>query len=211
MPLVIALTGGIGSGKSTVAAMLGELGAAVIDTDEIAHRLTAPGQPGARAIGERFGADYLRADGALDRDRMRQLVFSDPAAKKKLEAILHPMIRAEVNAAVRAAHAPYVVIVVPLLVETGAYRDLAQRILVIDCSEQQQMARVMQRNGFTAEAAHAIMASQASRAERLGRAHDVVRNETGLAALRAEVIALHGRYLELAKPGSSPGQIRHPP
>ena len=211
MPLVIALTGGIGSGKSTVAAMLGELGAAIIDTDEIAHRLTAPGQPGARAIGERFGAGYLRADGALDRDRMRQLVFSDPAAKKKLEAILHPMIRAEVSAAVRAAHAPYVVIVVPLLVETGAYRDLAQRILVIDCSEQQQMARVIQRNGFTAEAAQAIMASQASRAERLGHAHDVVRNETGLTALRAEVAALHGRYLELAKQGSSPGQIRHPP
>ena len=211
MPLVIALTGGIGSGKSTVAAMLGELGAAIIDTDEIAHRLTAPGQPGARAIGAQFGADYLRADGALDRDRMRQLVFSDPAAKKKLEAILHPMIRAEVNAAVRAAHAAYVVIVVPLLIETGAYRELAQRILVVDCSEQQQMARVIQRNGFTPEAAQAIMASQVSRAERLGHAHDVVRNETGLTALRAEVAALHGRYLELAKPGSNPGQIRHPP
>src|SRR3990172_9234057 len=116
MPLVIALTGGIGSGKSTVAAILRELGASIVDTDEIAHRLTAPGQPGARAIGEQFGADYLRADGAIDRDRMRQLVFSDPAAKQKLEAILHPMIRAEVNAAVKDAHAPYVVIVVPLLV-----------------------------------------------------------------------------------------------
>ncbi|MBI1990221.1 MAG: dephospho-CoA kinase [Betaproteobacteria bacterium] len=205
MPLVIALTGGIGSGKSTAAAILGELGAAIIDTDAIAHRLTAPGQPGARAIGEQFGAGYLRGDGALDRDRMRQLVFSDPAAKKKLEAILHPMIRAEVNAAVRAAHAPYIVIVVPLLIETGAYRDLAQRILVIDCSEQQQMARVIQRNGFTPEAAQAIMASQVSRAERLGHAHDVVRNETGLTALRADVVALHGRYLELAKQGSSPG------
>ncbi len=205
MPLVIALTGGIGSGKSTVAAMLGELGAAIIDTDEIAHRLTAPGQPGARAIGEQFGADYLRADGALERDGMRQLVFSEPAAKKKLEAILHPMIRAVVNAAVRAARAPYVVIVVPLLVETGAYRDLAQRILVIDCSKEQQMARVLQRNGLTTEAAQAIMASQVSRAERLGHAHDVVRNETGLAALRADVVALHGVYLALAKQGSSPG------
>lgn len=204
MPLVIALTGGIGSGKSTVAAMLGELGADIIDTDAIAHRLTAPGQPGARAIGEQFGADYLRADGALDRDRMRQLVFSDPAAKHKLEAILHPMIRAEVNAAVHVAHAPYVVIVVPLLIETGAYRDLAQRILVVDCSEQQQMARVIQRNGFAPEAAQAIMASQASRAERLGHADDVVRNETDLAALRAGVVALHRRYLDLAKTGPSP-------
>ncbi len=205
MPPVIALTGGIGSGKSTVASMLGELGACIVDTDAIAHRLTAPGQPGARAIGEQFGAGYLRADGALDRDRMRQLVFSDAAAKKKLEAILHPMIRAEVNAAVRAAQAPYVVIVVPLLIETGAYRDLARRILVVDCSEQQQLARVIKRNGFTAEAAQAIMASQASRAERLGHADDVVRNETGLAALRANVAALHRRYLDLAQGGSSPG------
>lgn len=205
MPLVIALTGGIGSGKSTVASMLGELGASIVDTDAIAHRLTAPGQPGARAIGKQFGAGYLRADGALDRDRMRQLVFSDPAAKKKLEAILHPMIRAEVNAAVHAAQAPYVVIVVPLLIETGAYRDLARRILVIDCSEQQQMARVLRRNGFTADAAQAIMASQVSRAERLGHADDVVRNETDLAALRADVVALHRQYLELAQAGSLPG------
>ena len=205
MPLVIALTGGIGSGKSTVASILGELGAPIVDTDAIAHRLTAPGQPGARAIGKQFGAGYLRADGALDRDRMRQLVFSDPAAKKKLEAILHPMIRSEVNAAVRAAHAPYVVIVVPLLIETGAYRDLAQRILVIDCSEQQQMARVLRRNGFTADAAQAIMASQVSRAERLGHADDVVSNETDLAALRADVVALHRSYLDLAQGGSRPG------
>ena len=205
MPLVIALTGGIGSGKSTVAAILGELGAAIIDADEIAHRLTAPGQSGARAIGEQFDTGYLRADGALDRDRMRQLVFSDPAAKKKLEAILHPMIRAEVKAEVRASQAPYVVIVVPLLIETGAYRNLAQRILVVDCSEQQQVARVMKRNGFTAEAAQAIMASQVSRAERLGHADDVVRNETDLAALRADVVALHRRYLDLAQRGSSPG------
>jgi dephospho-CoA kinase len=205
MPLVIALTGGIGSGKSTVAAMLGELGAGIIDTDAIAHRLTAPGQPGARAIGEQFGADYLRADGALDRDRMRELVFSDPAAKQKLEAILHPMIRAEVDAAVRSTHAPYLVIVVPLLIETGAYRDLAQRILVVDCSEPQQMARVIQRSGLTAAAAQAIMASQVSRAERLGHADDIVRNEMDLAELRAEVAALHRRYLDLAQAGPSPG------
>ncbi len=205
MPLVIALTGGIGSGKSTVAAILGELGAGIIDTDEIAHRLTAPGQPGARAIGTQFGAEYLRADGALDRDRMRQLVFSDPAARQKLEAILHPMIRAEVNAAVHATQAPYVVIVVPLLIETGAYRDLARRILVVDCSEELQLARVIQRSGLTAAAAQAIMANQVGRAERLGHADDVVRNEMGLAGLRAEVAALHGRYLDLAQAGCGAG------
>ena len=210
MALVIALTGGIGSGKSTVAAMLGELGAAIVDTDEIAHRLTAPGQPGARAIGAQFGAAYLRADGALDRDRMRKLVFSDQAAKTRLEAILHPMIRAEVAVAVRAAQAPYVVIVVPLLIETGAYRDLAQRTLVIDCSEQQQLTRVHQRNGFTAEAAQAIMSSQASRAERLRHADDIVTNEADLGALRAEVMALHRRYLELAAGDRHAEPVRNP-
>ena len=205
MPLVIALTGGIGSGKSSVAAILKELGAAVIDTDEIAHRLTAPGQPGAHAVGEQFGAGYLRADGALDRDRMRALVFSDPAAKKKLEAILHPMIRAEVNAAVQAAHAPYIVIAVPLLIETGAYRELARRILVVDCSEEQQMARVIRRTGLSAAAVRAIMTSQVSRGERLKHADDVVRNAAGLAELRVEVAALHGKYLELASGGPGPG------
>lgn len=205
MPPVIALTGGIGSGKSSVAAILKELGAAVIDTDEFAHRLTAPGQPGARAIGEQFGASYLRPDGALNRGRMRALVFSDVAARQKLEAILHPMIRAEVNAAVQAAQAPYIVIVVPLLIETGAYRDLAQRILVVDCREEQQLARVILRSGLSADAARTIMASQVSRHERLKHADDVVRNAAGLAELHAKVTALHAKYLELASGGSGQG------
>ena len=128
MALVIGLTGGIGSGKTSVASLLAELGAAVIDTDEIAHSLTAAGQPGARRIGEEFGAEFLSADGALDRARMRELVFSDPSAKKKLEGLLHPMIRAAVTARVNAKiataatrmPAPYIVLVVPLLIETGA-------------------------------------------------------------------------------------------
>ncbi len=204
MPFVIALTGGIGSGKSSVAAILKELGAAVIDTDEIAHRLTAPGQPGAKAIGEGFGAGYLRPDGALNRNLMRALVFSEIPARQKLEAILHPMIRAEVNAAVRVAHAPYVMIVVPLLIETGAYRDLVQRILVVDCREEQQLARVAQRSGLSAETARTIMASQVSRHERLQHADDVVRNAGSLAELHAKVTALHAKYLELAGGGSGP-------
>lgn len=200
MPLVIALTGGIGSGKSSVASILQELGAAIVDTDEIAHRLTASGQPGALAIREQFGAEYLRPDGALDRDRMRELVFGDPAAKRKLEAILHPMIRAEVNTSVKAAQAPYVVVVVPLLIESGgAYRGFARRILVVDCSEEQQIARVMRRSRLGIEAVQAIMASQASRDERLRHADDVVRNDAGLAHLRADVVALHDKYLKLAR------------
>lgn len=198
MPLVIALTGGIGSGKSSVAEILGGLGAAVVDTDAIAHALTAPGQPGAVKIGAQFGPEYLRADGALDRDRMRELVFADPAAKKKLEAILHPLIRLEVDAAVRAAQAPYVVLVVPLLVETGAYRELARRVLVVDCSEATQIARVRQRSGHNEETVRKIMASQASRADRLARADDVIVNDDGLDALRASSAGLHHRYLALA-------------
>jgi dephospho-CoA kinase len=205
MPLVVALTGGIGSGKSTVAAILQELGAAVIDTDEIAHRLTAAGQPGALAVREQFGAEYLLADGSLDRARMRELVFTDTAAKKKLEAILHPMIRAAVAAAVSTAQGPYVVIVVPLLIETGAYRDLAQRILVVDANEEQQTARVMERNGFEIDAVRAIMGAQVGRTERLRHADDIVRNSADLGSLRAETVALHRKYVALARTSANRG------
>ena len=205
MPLVIALTGGIGSGKSSVGNILAELGAAVIDTDEIAHRLTAAGQPGARAIGEHFGAQYLAADGALDRNRMRELVFADPHARQKLENLLHPMIRAEVDAQMSAAaeaakstHAPYIVIVVPLLIETGAYRDRARRVLVVDSDEHQQVARVIRRSGLTDDAVRAIMATQVSRTERLRHADDIVHNDGDLAALRSAVEALHRKYRDLA-------------
>ena len=211
MPFIIVLTGGIGSGKSSVAAIFKTLGAAVIDTDQIAHRLTAPGQPGARAIVDQFGPEYLRIDGALDRDRMRNLAFSDAAARKKLEGVLHPLIRAEVNAEVQRAQAPYIVIVVPLLIETGTYRDLAQRVLVVDCSEEQQLARAIRRDGLAAEAVRAIIASQTGRAERLRHADDIVHNEAGLDALNADVNVLHRRYLERARDGSGYGQTRQPP
>ncbi|MDB5812425.1 MAG: Dephospho-CoA kinase [Betaproteobacteria bacterium] len=203
MAPVIALTGGIGSGKTSVADMLGNLGAAVVDTDEIAHQLTAAGQTGARVVAEEFGREFLDADGALDRTRMRDLVFSDPAAKQRLESLLHPLIRHEVkmrveNFAARPADAvPYIVIVVPLLVETGAYRDLAQRVLVVDCDEDRQIARVMRRSGLAPPQIKAIMANQASREERLRNADDVVRNDGDLEALRAAVEALHLKYLGL--------------
>src|SRR5258706_10470904 len=173
MALVIALTGGIGSGKTSVANLLAELGATVIDTDEIAHEFTAAGQPGARRIGEAFGEEYLDATGALDRKCMRELVFADAAAKQRLESLLHPLIRAEVktrieNAAKKPREAvPYIVIVVPLLIETGAYRKLARRVLVVDCDEPQQIARVMHRSGLTPAAVKAIMANQVSREDRL--------------------------------------------
>lgn len=203
MPLVIALTGGIGSGKSSVADFLSTLGAAVIDTDAIAHRLTAAGQPGAAQICAQFGPQYLCADGSLDRNRMRELVFADPAARKKLEAILHPMIRAEVDAAMRAARAPYVVLVVPLLVETGAYRDLARRVLVVDCSENEQIARVRRRSKLPEETVRGIMASQVSRAERLARADDVIVNDADMETLRRHTAEVHNRYLALAAAGGA--------
>jgi len=203
MALVIALTGGIGSGKTSVADALAEMGAAVVDTDAIAHELTARGKAGAREIARVFGNDYLNSDGALDRPRMRDLVFKDTEAKHKLEAILHPMIRTEVRARIQAAaakgDAPYTVIVVPLLIETGAYRDLSQRILVVDCDEAQQVKRVMQRSGLTADAVRAIMAQQATREERLRHADDIVRNDGDIAALHAAVEALHQRYMALAR------------
>ena len=211
MPFVIALTGGIGSGKSSVADILAALGAAVIDTDAIAHRLTAGGQPGAIEIGKQFGAEYLQSNGALDRDRMRTLVFADPAARKRLEAILHPMIRAEVASALGAVNAPYAVLVVPLLVETGAYRDLARRTLVVDCSESAQIERVRLRSKLTEETIRGIMASQAGRAERLARADDVIVNDADLETLRRRTRAVHERYLALANgEANTPGASEKP-
>ena len=204
MPFVVALTGGIGSGKSSVADLFADCGATVVDTDAIAHALTAAGQPGAVEIGRQFGAEYLDPAGALDRSRMRERVFAEPAARKRLESILHPLIRAQVDAAVAAAAGPYVVLVVPLLVETGAYSALANRVLVVDCSEATQIARVMRRNGHSEETVRRIMASQASRAERLARADDVIVNEGELADLQTRARALHRDYLARAASAGTP-------
>ena len=198
MPLVVALTGGIGSGKSSVAEAFARRGIAVVDTDAIAHELTGPGQPATRAIATAFGPDYLTPEGALDRARMRERVFADDGSRRQLEAILHPLIRAEALRRVAAAVSAYVVLVVPLLVETGAWRDAARRVLVVDCPESLQVERVMKRSGLTADAVRAIMGAQVSRKERLARADDVVLNDGDLAALDTAVEALHRRYLALA-------------
>lgn len=196
---LIGLTGGIGSGKTSAADEFAQLGAGVVDTDAIAHELTGPGGAAMPALREEFGAAYVAADGALDRARMRTLVFGDADARRRLEAVLHPLIRRETMARAAAAQAPYVLLVVPLLLETGAYRDTVQRVLVIDCSEATQIARTMARSRLAEDEVRAIMAAQLPRAERVARADDVIVNEGDRDALREQVRNLHRHYLDLAQ------------
>jgi len=196
---VIGLTGGIGSGKSAAAAEFEKLGAAVVDTDVIAHELTGKGGAALAGIERVFGKDFLSA-GALDRKRMRDHVFADPAAKRALEELLHPMIREESARRIAAARAPYVVHVVPLLVESPDYRRRVDRVLVVDAPEETRVARVRERSRLPEEAVRAIMRTQASRAERLAAADDVIDNGGSRDALRNQVAALHQKYLQFAKP-----------
>lgn len=198
-PLRIGLTGGIGSGKSTVAEMFAELGAGVIDTDRIAHALTAPGGAGIAPIRAAFGNTVLAADGALERAAVRRLVFADSAARARLEAILHPMILAEAKRQLQAAHSAYVVLVVPLLAEhLPLYRPLLDRIAVVDCDAAEQLRRAARRPGMDVEQARAILAAQIAGEQRLAIADDVIDNRAGLAELRARVSQLHAGYLALA-------------
>jgi dephospho-CoA kinase len=198
LPCCIGLTGGIGSGKSSAARFFGELGASVIDTDHIAHELTATGQPALTQIRERLGATCFDSAGALDRACLRRRVFADADAKRELEAILHPLIRAETITRVTAARGPYIVLVVPLLLETGAYRTLVRRTLVVDCEPEVQVARTVARSGLTPAEVRAIMRTQLSRDERLRHADDIISNDGDLAALRRQVIELDRRYRALA-------------
>ncbi len=198
MTFIVGLTGGIGSGKSAAATLFEEFGAAVVDTDAIAHELTAPDGAAIGPIRSAFGDEVVAPNGALDRAAMRRKVFSDVQAKGRLEAILHPMIRAEADRRSAASRAPYVVLVVPLLVESGGYRSRVQRIAVVDCPEAVQVARVMSRSGLSAGEARAIMAAQVGREARLAVADDVIDNGGELAALRPQIEALHRRYLEMA-------------
>ncbi|HUX62897.1 dephospho-CoA kinase [Sulfuricella sp.] len=196
--LVIGLTGGIGCGKSSVARIFAALGAAVIDTDEIAHRLTARGAPTLAAIIEQFGSSYQLPDGNLDRARLRNRVFSDHAAKEKLETLLHPLIKQQVVSEMAEAQGPYLVLVIPLFFETGAYRDLVDRVLVVDCDENQQISRTMSRSKLSAEDVRTVMAHQAPRAERIKQADDILSNRGNHADLEEHVNELHQHYLALA-------------
>jgi dephospho-CoA kinase len=199
-PFSVGLTGGIGSGKSTVADLFAEKGVSVIDTDLIAHQLTASGGLATAPIRSAFGDEFMLPDGAMNRKKMRAAVFADPDAKKKLELILHPLIRAETERAAADAKGAYLLYVVPLLVESGAWKERVSRILTVDCPEELQIQRVMQRNGFTEQQVRAIMKTQVSRAARVAAADDVITNDGNTAELQIQVERLHQGYLSLAKP-----------
>ncbi len=196
-PFRVALTGGIASGKSTVADLFARYGVPLIDTDVIAREVVEPGQPALAEIVAAFGAGILDNDGRMDRRRMRDRVFTDLAARKRLEGILHPAIRAEMERQSAAARGPYQVLVIPLLTESGR-RDHVDRVLVVDAPEELQIARLMQRDHVQREQALAALAAQAKRDARLEFADDVIVNDGDPAALTARVDALHREYLRLA-------------
>jgi len=199
MTYVVGLTGGIGSGKSAVAELFARRGITVVDTDAIAHELTAAGGAAIEPIRESFGSDFITPEGALDRARMRALVFGDPQSKRRLERILHPRIRAESAARIAAAASPYAILVVPLLVESGAERARCQRVVVVDCEEDIQIERVIRRSQLSDVEVRRIMASQVTRQERLDAADDVVDNNGGLDDLAPQVERLHRHFLALAQ------------
>ena len=200
MTLVVGLTGGIGSGKSAAADEFAAHGATVVDTDAIARQLTEKGGTAVAQIEKMFGSTFLDQTGGMDRKKMRDHVFADPAAKRALEALLHPMIREESARRIAAAGGPYVIHVVPLLIESPDYRSRVDRVLVVDCPEETQLARVRARSGLSEDEVRAIMRTQISRAERLAAADDVIDNRGSREALRKQAAALHKKYLQFARP-----------
>ena len=199
MKLAVGLTGGIGSGKSTVADRLAALGATVVDTDEISRHLTGPAGEAMGRLREAFGAHYVAPDGSLDREAMRRLAFEDPDARSRLEAILHPAIRAEADARLARAGGPYAVVVVPLLYETRGYLERVARVLVVDCPEELQVERTAARSRLPEPQVRAIMAAQWPRWRRLQMADDVIWNGGEAAALGPQCERLHRRYVEFAR------------
>lgn len=199
MALVVGLTGGIGSGKSAVAAAFSAVGANVTDTDVISHRLTAPGAKGYDAIVSAFGADVLDAAGALDRSALRRVVFADEGARHRLESVLHPLIRVAALDQVAQWDSPYGILVVPLLLERGGLTNIVDRVLVVDCTEEQQIERVRQRSGLAEDEVRAIMATQLSRDDRLAAADDVIDNSGSVEAIAPAVAGLDRKYRDIAR------------
>ena len=200
----VGLTGGIASGKSTVAKFFAALGVPIIDTDQVARDVVEPGQPPLERLVERFGRAILTPDGHLDRPKLREIVFSDPKARADLEALTHPAIGTAVEAWSAAAGGPYQVLILPLLVEKNLASHV-DRVLVVDCSEELQIRRLQARDGSTDEQARAILDAQTSRTARVKAAHDVIQNEGDLSGVRDQVSALHARYMELTGQSGSGG------
>ncbi len=196
--LRVGVTGGLGAGKSTVSQMFARLGAPVIDADEISHELTARGGNAIPAIRESFGEAAFNPDGSLSRAALRARILADKAAKKELEGILHPRIRAEAGRRLAETNAPYVLLVVPLLLETGAYGDMIDRVLVVDCNEETQLQRALARGGWSETEIRAMLASQASRKDRLAHADDVIDSDCDLAELNSRVAALDREYRRMS-------------
>jgi dephospho-CoA kinase len=198
---VVGLTGGIGSGKSAAAECFRAHGIVIVDADAVAHELTAPGGAAMDAIAAEFGSAVITPEGALDRTAMRHLAFAEPAARERLEHILHPRIRGICDERCAASTSPYALLVVPLLVESGMHKQRCQRLAVVDCPEETQIARVMARNRMQREEVERIMAAQATRAQRLAAADDVIDNSGPPAALAPQIAFLHAKYLDLARIG----------
>lgn len=195
--LRIGLTGGIGSGKSAACHIFAELGVPVIDADQVSREVAATGEPALAAVAELFGSSVLNADGSLDRARVRERIFAEPALRQQLEAILHPLIKQRLITFAATSHAPYVILAIPLLLEAG-WETLVDRVLVIDSPVEQQINRTMQRDSISRQRAEAIIAAQMKRGERLRHADDTVLNDGDLEQLRREIMKLHQRYLALA-------------
>ena len=194
----IGLTGGIGSGKTMVANLFEEQGASIVDTDDVAKNLTLSGGEAIEPIRKEFGEEFILPDGAMNRSRMRELVFSNPDERLKLEAIMHPLIRKVSLELAGTATGTYVIFVIPLLVELPIWQGMGTRILTVDCPEELQIERVMKRNNMSREQVTAIMAAQATRQQRLAIADDVIVNDKSVAEVLKEVVILHAKYTELA-------------
>jgi dephospho-CoA kinase len=197
-PYLVGLTGGIGSGKSEVAAAFAAKGADVLDADEIAHAISRRGEAGHRAVVESLGAQFLRDDGELDRAALRRRAFDDPTFRRDLEHLLHPLIAARLEDAIADFRGPYGILVVPLLLERGGLRKRVARVLVVDCPEQEQVRRVQLRSGLAADEVRRIMATQLPRAERLAQADDVIDNSGTRNAIEPQVARLDRHYRDLA-------------
>lgn len=197
MSLIIGLTGGIGSGKTSATRFFAAEGIAIIDADTIAHELTGVQGDAIPNIKKYFGVDFITKNGKLDRKKMKNRIFSDINSRKKLEEILHPLIQAEIMHRIETAFSPYIIVVAPLLLETGDYCETVTRILVVDCNEEYQISRTVSRDGLSKEEVRTIMATQKPRQERLNQADDVIVNDTDISSLQEKVKLQHNIYLSL--------------